>query len=160
MDARVHHQSTRNNKHVPLSFFLNLWLLGPDLVFFIRIRGRRTVPVFVRLKLHQRSSSFSEEDWEGALSTVSAPKISRQHLHQHDRHLPKQMDLHLASKKTDGTIDTSGVQQVVIIIGDSNFGEIFPKEHVEFKDNLKNAGKRTAVDEESYNEDRSKKQRS
>ena len=35
------------------------------------------------------------------------------------------------------TTDTSGVQQVVINIGDNNFGKIFPKEQVEFIDRLK-----------------------
>ncbi|KAF9085495.1 hypothetical protein BGX29_001911 [Mortierella sp. GBA35] len=46
----------------------------------------------------------------------------------------------------DATIDTSGVQQVVINFGDNNFGEIFPKDHVEFIDRLKNAGKCSAAD--------------
>ncbi|KAK5829079.1 hypothetical protein F5H01DRAFT_393140 [Linnemannia elongata] len=35
--------------------------------------------------------------------------------------------------------DTSGVQQVVINVSDNNFGKIFPKEHVEFIDRLKNS---------------------
>lgn len=46
----------------------------------------------------------------------------------------------------------------VIDVGDNNFGEIFPKEHVEFIDRLKNAGKRTTGDDESDEDDRSKKQ--
>ncbi|KAF9109972.1 hypothetical protein BGX30_008176, partial [Mortierella sp. GBA39] len=44
--------------------------------------------------------------------------------------------------------DPSGVQQVVINISDDNFGDIFPQEHVEFIDRLKNAGKRSAGDED------------
>lgn len=50
------------------------------------------------------------------------------------------------------TTDTSGVQQVVINIGDNNFGKNFPKEHVEFIDRLKNCGKRTVEDDEKYRE--------
>ncbi|KAG0333545.1 hypothetical protein BG004_000791 [Podila humilis] len=57
-------------------------------------------------------------------------------------------------------VDASGVQQVVIHVGDSHFGQIFPKEHVRFIDRLKNAGKRSAEDDDSDVEDRFKKQRS
>ncbi|KAF9079371.1 hypothetical protein BGX23_004238, partial [Mortierella sp. AD031] len=57
-------------------------------------------------------------------------------------------------------IDANGIQQVVINVGDHNFGDIFPREHVEFIDRLKNAGKRSADDDESDCEDRSKKPRS
>ncbi|KAF9313099.1 hypothetical protein BG006_004221, partial [Podila minutissima] len=54
--------------------------------------------------------------------------------------------------------DPSGVQQVVINVSDDNFGDIFPKEHVEFIDRLKNVGKRPAEDDD-YNDDRTEKQR-
>jgi hypothetical protein len=53
----------------------------------------------------------------------------------------------------------SGVQQVVINVSDNNFGDIF-LEHVEFIDRLKNARKRSADDDDSNDEDCSKKQRS
>lgn len=52
--------------------------------------------------------------------------------------------------------DTSGVQQVLINVGDDYFGDIFPREHVEFTDRLKNARKSSADDGESDGEDRSK----
>jgi len=52
-----------------------------------------------------------------------------------------------------------GVQQVVIRVSNINFAQIFPKEHVKFIDRLKDAGKRTADDVDSGDEDRSKKQR-
>jgi len=56
--------------------------------------------------------------------------------------------------------DPSGVQQVVINVSDDNFGDIFPKEHVEFIDRLKNARKRSAGDDDTNDEGCSKKQRS
>lgn len=58
------------------------------------------------------------------------------------------------------TLDTSGVRQVVINVGDNNFGEIFPKDHAEFIDRLKNAGKHSAGDDDGDGDDRTKKQRS
>ncbi|KAI8345419.1 hypothetical protein B0O80DRAFT_431672 [Mortierella sp. GBAus27b] len=48
MDAHVNHLSTRNNI---------------------------VIPVFVQMKLYQRTSNFSEKNWSDALSTVSAAKI-------------------------------------------------------------------------------------
>ncbi|KAF9968909.1 hypothetical protein BGZ73_009050 [Actinomortierella ambigua] len=48
---------------------------GPDVVFFIRIDGRRIVPVFVQTKLHQSSASLSQSVWDEALAMVSAPCI-------------------------------------------------------------------------------------
>ncbi|KAG9319051.1 hypothetical protein KVV02_002114 [Mortierella alpina] len=56
--------------------------------------------------------------------------------------------------------DCSGVQQVVINVSDNNFGDIFPQEHVEFIDRLKNARKRSADNDDSNDEDCSKKWRS
>lgn len=50
------------------------------------------------------------------------------------------------------------MQQVVINVGDDNFSGIFPKEHVEFIDRLKNVGKRSAEDD-GNDDDRTKKQR-
>jgi len=54
--------------------------------------------------------------------------------------------------------DPSGVQQVVINVNDNNFGAIFPKEQVEFIDQLKNARKRTADRNDCNDADCSKKQ--
>lgn len=68
------------------------------------------------------------------------------------------MELQVAST-SDLPKVTSGVQQVVINVGNDNFGEIFPKDHVEFIDRLKNVGKRSAGDDDSDGEDRSKKPR-
>lgn len=55
------------------------------------------------------------------------------------------------------TLNARGVQQVVINVGDNNYGDIFPKDHVEFIDRLKNVGKRSAGNDDSDGEDRSKK---
>jgi hypothetical protein len=121
------------------------------------------------MKLHQRSSKFADGDWKGALRTVSAPTIER---HAKDFRwycpdniyismivaYPTEWTSKLASRPT-AKIDASGVQQVVINVGDQNFGQIFPKEHVEFIDRLKSAGKRSAEDDESEGEDHSKKQK-
>ncbi|KAG0323304.1 hypothetical protein BG000_002673, partial [Podila horticola] len=58
---------------------------------------------------------------------------------------------------SDIPMDTSGVQQVVINVSDDNFDgifdDIFPQEHVEFIDRLKNARKRSADDDDSNDED-------
>ncbi|KAG0240155.1 hypothetical protein BG011_003737, partial [Mortierella polycephala] len=71
MDAHVNHNSIRNNKAVAPFFFPKPQLSGPDMVFYIRVKGR-LFPVFVQLKLRQ---AFSTEEWKDALSTVSAEKI-------------------------------------------------------------------------------------
>ncbi|KAG0060267.1 hypothetical protein BGZ89_012410 [Linnemannia elongata] len=170
MDAHVNHESTRDNMPVAPFFFPKSNLSGPDLVFFIRIDGARLVPVFVQMKLHQGSSNFSERDWNEALSTVSAPKIEG-HAKSFRKYCPDNVYISMIvaypTKWTDNLPDSSelpkdssGVQQVVINVSDENFGDIFPKEHVEFIDRLKNARKRSAEDNDSNDEDCSKKQRS
>ncbi|KAF9084991.1 hypothetical protein BGX29_002225, partial [Mortierella sp. GBA35] len=126
---------------------------GPDVVFFIRIDGTRAMPVFVQLKLHQKSSSFSENSWKDALSTVSAPK-TESHTKDFRKYCPENVYISMIiaypTKWTskllelpDAIIDSSGVQQVVISVGDYNFADIFPKNHVEFIDRLNSAGKRS-----------------
>ncbi|KAG0085988.1 hypothetical protein BGZ93_000347 [Podila epicladia] len=135
MDAHINHGSTRNN-----------------------------MPV---MKLHQGSSNFSERDWNETLSTVSAPKIEG---HAETFRSPDNVYISMIvaypTKWTDKLPalsdlprDTSGVQQVVTNIGDYNFGDIFPREHVEFIDRLKNVGKRSAKTDDDDGEDRTKKQR-
>ncbi|KAG0196539.1 hypothetical protein BGX28_010002 [Mortierella sp. GBA30] len=170
MDAHVNHQSTRNNKPVAPFFFPKSNPSGPDMVFFIRIDGTRVIPVFAQLKLHQKTSTFSDKDWKDALSTVSAPKIER-HAKDFRKYCPENVYISMVvaypikwtSKLPalhDASTDSSGVQQVVINVGDDNFSDIFPKEHVEFIDRLKNAGKRSAGDDDGDGDDRTKKQRS
>ncbi|KAK3806213.1 MAG: hypothetical protein J3R72DRAFT_499657 [Linnemannia gamsii] len=157
MDAHVNHGSTRNNMPVAPFFFPKSKPSGPDLVFFIRIDGARLVPVFVQMKLHQGS-------------TVSAPKIEG-HAKNFRKYCPDNVYISMIvaypTKWTDKLPapselpkDPSGVQQVVINISDNNFSDIFPQEHVEFIDRLKNARKRSADDDDSNDEDCSKKQRS
>ncbi|KAG0221030.1 hypothetical protein BGW42_008342, partial [Actinomortierella wolfii] len=154
MDAHVNHQSTRNNMPVAPFFFPKSNPSGPDMVFFVRIDGTRLVPVFVQLKLHQRSCYFSDRDWKEALGTVSAPKIEK-HTKDFRQYCPENMYICMIvayptqwtskmAKRPSIMIDAHGVQQVVINIGDHNFSKIFPKEHVEFIDRLKGAGKRSA----------------
>ncbi|KAG0355130.1 hypothetical protein BGZ54_001285 [Gamsiella multidivaricata] len=170
MDAHVNHGSTRNNMPVAPFFFPKSKPSGPDLVFFIRIDKKRIVPVFVQMKLHQGSSNFSERDWNDALSTVSAAKIEG-HAKNFRKYCPDNVYISMIvaypTKWTDKLPapselpkDPSGVQQVVINISDDNFGDIFPQEHVEFINRLKNARKRSVDDDDSGDEDCSKKQRS
>ena len=169
MDAHVNHGSTRNNMPVAPFFFPKSKPSGPDLVFFIRINGARLVPVFVQMKLHQGSSNFSEKDWSDALSTVSASKIEG-HTKKIRKYCPNNdyisMVVAYPTKWTDKLPapselpkDPSGVQQVVINISNNNFGNIFPQEHVEFIDRLKNARKCSADDDDS-DDDQTKKKRS
>ncbi|KAF9972814.1 hypothetical protein BGZ73_003998 [Actinomortierella ambigua] len=152
MDTHVNHGSTLKNMPVAPFFFPKSKPSGPDLVFFIRIDGIRLVPVFVQMKLHQGSSNFSEKDWTNALSTVSATKIEG-HVQSFREYCPDNVYISMIvahpTKWTDKLPtsselpqDPSGVQQVVINISDDNFAHIFPKEHVEFIDRLKNARKR------------------
>ncbi|KAK3810466.1 MAG: hypothetical protein J3R72DRAFT_480919 [Linnemannia gamsii] len=159
MDSHVNHQSIRNNKPTAPFFFPKPKPSGPDLLFFIRIDGARLVPVFVQMKLHQGSSTFSEADWMDALSTVSAPKIES-HAIDFRRYCPDNVYISMVvaypTRWTEWTSnlpslsdlprDASGVQQVVINVGDNNFADIYPKEHVEFIDRLKTATKRNATD--------------
>ncbi|KAF9153295.1 hypothetical protein BGX21_005135 [Mortierella sp. AD011] len=170
MDAHINHKSTRNDLPVAPFFFPKSKPSGPDLVFVIRIDGDKIIPVFVQMKLHQGSSNFSERDWKDALSTVSGPKIEG-HVKNFRRYCPDNIYISMIvaypTKWSDKLLvpsklpeDKSGVQQVVINIGDDNFSNIFPKEHVEFIDRLKNARKRTAEDDDSGDDDWSKKQRS
>ncbi|KAF9536754.1 hypothetical protein EC957_009801 [Mortierella hygrophila] len=170
MDAHVNHGSIRNNLPVAPFFFPKSKPSGPDLVFFIRIDGARLVPVFVQMKLHQGSSNFSEKDWNDALSTVSAPKIEG-HAKAFRKYCPDNVYVSMIvayptkwsdklPESSELPEDPSGVQQVVINIGDNNFGSIFPKEHVEFIDRLKNARKRSADDRDSDDGDCPKKPRS
>ncbi|KAG0341958.1 hypothetical protein BG005_002834 [Podila minutissima] len=170
MDAHVNQGSTRNNMPVAPFFFPKSKPSGPDLVFFIWIDGAQLVPVFVQMKLHQGSSNFLEKDWNDALSTVSAPKIEG-HTKNFHKYCPDNIYISMIiaypTKWTDKLPapselpkDPSGVQQVMININDNNFGNIFPQEHVEFIDRLKNARKHFADDDDSNDEDCSKKQRS
>ncbi|KAG0033509.1 hypothetical protein BGZ82_006086 [Podila clonocystis] len=50
---------------------------------------------------------------------------------------------------SDLSKETSGVQQVLINVGDDIFGDSFLREHVEFTDRLKNARKHSADDDDS-----------
>lgn len=170
MDAHVNHQSTRNSKPVAPFFFPKSKPSVPDMVFIIRIDGTTVIPVFVQLKLHHKSSSFSENDWRDALSTVSAPKIEN-HSKDFRKYCPDNIYISMivayptkwTSKLPEvppTTMDTSGVQQVVINIGDNNFSKIFPEEHVEFIDRIKNVGKRSAEgDNDDDGDARTKKPR-
>ncbi|KAF9143534.1 hypothetical protein BG015_000404 [Linnemannia schmuckeri] len=169
MDAHVNHHSTRNNTPVAPFFFPSNKPSGPDMVFFIRIGGRTVVPVFVQMKLHQSSATLYQKLWEKALTTVSASCI-QDHAKDFQNFCPDNIyismvvaypvvcGVRLPPAVEVPEKDACGVQQVVIRVSDTNFGQIFPKEHVEFIDRLKKAGKRAADDIDS-DEDRSKKLR-
>ncbi|KAF9993559.1 hypothetical protein BGZ80_002161 [Entomortierella chlamydospora] len=75
MDAYVNYQSMQNDKPVPRFIFPGSYPSEPDMLFFIRINGRKAVPVFVQMKLHQSSTKLYKSVWDKALSTVSAPCI-------------------------------------------------------------------------------------
>jgi len=168
MDAHINHQSTFKNTPVAPFFFPNSKPSGPDLVFFIRIDNIRIVPVFVHMKLHQTSAKLYNKLWEKALATVSAPCIE-DHVKDFRSFCPDNIYISMVvaypmicGARLPSTIkvpekEMSGVQQVVIRISEINFGQIFPKEHVEFINRLKKAGKRAADDVNSEDEDRSKK---
>ncbi|KAK3812540.1 MAG: hypothetical protein J3R72DRAFT_498661 [Linnemannia gamsii] len=170
MDAHVNHQSTRDNKPVAPFFFPKSKPSGPDLLFFIRINGRGMVPVFVQMKLHQSSAKLYKKLWERALATVSASCI-QDHARDFQKFCPDNIYISMVvaypmicAPKLPPAIevpkkDARGVQQVVIRVSDANFGYIFPEEHVKFIDRLKNAGKLAADDDDSDDEDRSKKLR-
>ncbi|KAF9916671.1 hypothetical protein FBU30_001209 [Linnemannia zychae] len=169
MDAHVNHGSTSSKIPVAPFYFPKSNPSGPDLVFIIQIDGTRLIPVFVQMKLHQGSSNFSEKDWNEALSTVSAPKIEA-HAKNFRKFCPENIYISMIvaypTKWTEKLPalselpkDSSGVQQVVINIGDDNFGDIFPQDHVEFIDRLKNARKRVANNDENDDEDYTKKRR-
>ncbi|KAG0273264.1 hypothetical protein BGZ96_004924 [Linnemannia gamsii] len=169
MDAHVNHHSTRNNTPVAPFFFPKHKPSGPDMVFFIRIDGHRIVPVFVQTKLHQSSTKLYNKLWENALATVSASCI-QDHVKDFHNFCPDNIYISMvvAYPMVCGARlpvvkvpekDERGVQQVVIRVCDTNFGQIFPEEHVKFINRLKNAGKRTANDAANDNEDRSKKLR-
>ncbi|KAI9234800.1 MAG: hypothetical protein BYD32DRAFT_438885 [Podila humilis] len=119
-----------------------------------------------RIKSHQ---AFQRGIGKDALSTVSAPKIES-HAKDFRKYCPDNIYISMIvaypTKWTsklpalpDATLDASGLWQVVINVGDNNFGDIFPKDHVEFIDRLKDVGKRSAGDDDNDGEDRFKKQR-
>ncbi|KAG0277041.1 hypothetical protein BGZ95_006636 [Linnemannia exigua] len=120
------------------------------------------------MKLHQSSAKLYKKLWEKALATVSASCI-QDHAKDFQNFCPDNIYISMVvaypmicAPKLPPTIDVPerdarGVQQVVIRVSDTNFGQIFPKEHVQFIDRLKNAGKRAADDIDSDDEDRSKK---
>jgi len=165
MDAHVNHGSTRNNMPVAPFFFPKFKPSGPDLLFFIRIDVARIIPVFVQNEAASGSSNFSEKDWKEALSTVSASKIE-DHATTFRKYCPDNVYISMIVayplrwtekllSPSDLPEDPSGVQQVIINVSDSNFGDIFPKEHVQFIDRLKNARKRSVDDDDGSDEDSS-----
>ncbi|KAG9065969.1 hypothetical protein KI688_002266 [Linnemannia hyalina] len=159
MDAHVNHGSTRNNMSVAPFFFPKSKPSEPDLVFFIRIDGARLVPVFVQMKLHQGSSNFWEKGWnEGQAKNFRKYCPDNVYISMIVAYPTKWTEkLPAPSELPKGP---SGVQKVVINISDDYFSDIFLQEHVEFIDRLKNARKRSVDDDDSNDEDCSKKQRS
>ncbi|KAF9969321.1 hypothetical protein BGZ73_008381 [Actinomortierella ambigua] len=173
MDAHVNHHSVRNNKPVAPFFFPRHKPSGPDMVFFIRIDSTRVIPVFVQ-------DYFSYERRCISVLPASQRNCGMQFWIQFQRHVSRTMPRISGTFCPDNIYismvaaypitcspdlppvqvpkpDANGVQQVVTRVEDSNFGKIFPKDHVMFIDRLKRAGKRTAGDIDSYDEDRSKK---
>ncbi|KAF9330577.1 hypothetical protein BG006_006461 [Podila minutissima] len=105
-------------------------------------------------------------NWEDALSTVSVAMIEM-HTKDFHKYCPDNvyvsMTVAYPTKWTfklpalpDATLDTGGMQQVAINVSNNNFGEIIPKEHVEFMDRLKNVGKRSAEDDGDDADDHTK----
>ncbi|KAF9271747.1 hypothetical protein BGZ88_005674, partial [Linnemannia elongata] len=170
MDAHVDHHSTRNNLPVAPFFFPHHCPSGPDMVFFIRIDGRKVVPVFVQMELHKSSTKLNKGIWDAALATFSASYIQG-HAKDFQNFCPGNIYISMVvaypmmcAPRLPKVIDVpekdaSGLQQVVIRVSENNFGKIFPKEHVQFIDRLKNVGKRPADDDISDDEDRVEKQR-
>ncbi|KAK3815426.1 MAG: hypothetical protein J3Q66DRAFT_402385 [Benniella sp.] len=124
MDAHVNNHSTRNNIPVAPFFFPKTKSSGPDMVFFIRINGRKLVPVFVQTKLHQSSASLNKKAWNAALATVSASCIQG-HAKDSRNFCPDNIYISMVvayPMRCSSTlppvkvpkIDANGVQQVVI----------------------------------------------
>jgi hypothetical protein len=101
------------------------------------------------MKLHQGSSNFSETEWSDALSTVSVPKTEG-HAKDFRKYCSDNVYVSMIvtypTKWTDKLSapselpkDANGVQQIVVNIGNNNFGGIFLWGYVEFIDRLKNA---------------------
>ncbi|KAF8943395.1 hypothetical protein BGZ47_005469 [Haplosporangium gracile] len=169
MDAHVNHQSMRNDMPVPPFFFPCHNPSGPDMVFFIRIDDCKVIPVFVQMKLHQSSAILCKKLWNTALNTVSASCI-RDHAKDFGNFCPDNIYISMVvaypmrcsrflPPVEVPKVDEDGLQQVVIRVGDKNFGRIFPKDHVEFIDRIKNVKKRSVDGIDSDDEDRSKKQK-
>jgi hypothetical protein len=170
MDAHVNHHSTRNNTPVAPFFIPSNKPSGPDMVFFIRLDGRKMVPVFVQCKLHQSSATLYQKLWEKALTTVSASCI-QDHAKDFQNFCPNNIYISMVvaypmvcGARLPPAVevpkkDACDVQQVVTHVSDTNFSQIFPKELVKFIDRLKNAGKRAADDVDSDDDDRTKKLR-
>ncbi|KAG0348688.1 hypothetical protein BG004_004510 [Podila humilis] len=126
-------------------------------------------PSPVQMKLHQSSATLYNKLWETALATVSASCI-RDHANNFQNFCPDKIYINMVvaypmvcGARLPPAIhipeeDARGVQQVVIRVSDTNFNQIFPKEHVEFIDQLKNARERSADDDDSNDEDSSKKE--
>ncbi|KAG0279256.1 hypothetical protein BGZ97_009605 [Linnemannia gamsii] len=138
------------------------------MVFFIRLDGRKMVPVFVQCKLHQSSATLYQKLWEKALTTVSASCI-QDHAKDFQNFCPNNIYISMVvaypmvcGARLPPAVevpkkDACDVQQVVTHVSDTNFSQIFPKELVKFIDRLKNAGKRAADDVDSDDDDLSAK---
>ncbi|KAF9118706.1 hypothetical protein BGW39_000930 [Mortierella sp. 14UC] len=125
---------------------------------------------YVQMKLHQSSATLYKKLWEKALTTVSASCIQG-HAKDFQNFCPDNIYISMVvaypmvcGARLPPAVevpekDARGVQQVVIRVSDTNFDQIFPKEHVKFIDRLKNSGKRAVDDVDSDDEDRSKKLR-
>lgn len=73
-EFRDAHSTTSPLRTTP-HFLSQVQAVGTQYGFLHPDNGCRWVPLFVRVKLHQKSPSFSEKDCNDALGTILAPTI-------------------------------------------------------------------------------------
>jgi hypothetical protein len=167
MKAHVYNNSKRGGQAVPPFFFPKAKPSGPDIVFYIRVQDNM-FPVFLQLKLRQ---VMTKPDTKSALDSVSAGKVKK-HVKNLSKYCPANTYISMIiaypaniyssttttySAKRNVTLrlrpdfnpksKLEGLKQVVIKVDKGNFAKIFPKEHVNFLDEIKNPMKRLADDE-------------
>ncbi|KAF9136606.1 hypothetical protein BGX30_011030, partial [Mortierella sp. GBA39] len=160
MHAHVHSGSMRNGRAVPPFFFPNANLLGPDIVFCIRV-NEQLFPVFVQLKLRL---SMAKPAAKTAFKAVSAPAIEAQVKNlvsfcPTDNTYISMVIAYPAKVVTNlrPRLDPAYnlhprpdpkhkcLEQVTVIIDKNNIDKIFPQSHIEFLDMIKTLMKQRAV---------------
>ncbi|KAK3812091.1 MAG: hypothetical protein J3Q66DRAFT_390536 [Benniella sp.] len=161
MEAHAKNKSLRQGQPVPPFFFPKAKPSGPDIVFYIRVKGN-LFPVFVQLKLRQ---VLTTKGAKSALKTVSAPMIEA-HVEDFDHFCPTDktyISMIIAYPATvaaklpprpDFAYNLRArpdpkperLKQVKVIIDKSNINKIFPQSHIDFLDGIKGPMKRQAED--------------
>ncbi|KAG0325099.1 hypothetical protein BGZ99_001065 [Dissophora globulifera] len=165
MKAHVQDNSKRGDQDVPPFYFPAPQVSGPDIIFYIRIKGK-LIPVFVQLKLRQ---TLQPNEVEEALETVSGravqEKLTKERKKQQKEKIttsaksrlqdycptgvyismliayPANMVRYLDVRPNPGP-ELDGLTGVPINVDYTNFSQIFPERHAQFLKNLKSKGPR------------------